>query len=92
MALLKDEQIDQELSRVQDWAREGDRIVRNFEFEDFVAAVKFVDGLVEPSERLGHHPDLAISWNKVEVGIFDHAEGGITSKDFRLAAEIDKLA
>jgi len=92
MALLNDEQIDQGLAGVRGWTRDGDRIIRKFEFEDFVEAVKFVDSLVSPAEKLGHHPDLSISWNKVEVSIFDHAEGGITGKDFELAAEIDKLA
>ena len=91
MALLTDEQIEQGLSGVDGWNRKDNTIVRNFEFEDFVEAVKFVDSLVEPAERLGHHPDVSISWNKVEVSIFDHAEGGITQKDFGLAAEIDRL-
>jgi len=92
MALLNDEQITERLGTLNGWERRGDEIVREFELEDFVGSVRFVDSLVAPAERLGHHPDLKVSWNKVEVAITNHAEGGITAADFELAGEIDRLA
>jgi len=92
MALLSDEEIETKLSLLAGWSRRGDEIVREFEFADFVGSVRFVDGLVAPAERLGHHPDLRISWNTVEVSISTHSEGGLTAADFELAREIDALA
>lgn len=92
MALLSDEEIERELSRLDGWDRSGDEIVREFEFEDFVGSVRFVDALVAPAERMGHHPDLRISWNKVEVSISTHSEGGLTAADFELAGELDRVA
>ena len=92
MALLNDEEIESRLSGLDGWSRSGDEIVREFELEDFVGSVRFVDSLVAPAERLGHHPDLSISWNKVEVSITNHSEGGLTAADFELAAEINRLA
>lgn len=92
MALMNDEEIERELSRLEGWSRSGDEIVREFEFEDFVGSVRFVDALVSPAERMGHHPDLRISWNKVEVSISTHSEGGLTAADFELAGQISALA
>ncbi|MGK2954664.1 MAG: 4a-hydroxytetrahydrobiopterin dehydratase [Solirubrobacterales bacterium] len=91
MALLDNGQIKEALAGVPGWSWQGDRIVKLFEFDDFVGSIGFVDALVEPAERMGHHPDLSISWNKVEVSIHDHHEGGLTAADFKLASEIDRL-
>jgi 4a-hydroxytetrahydrobiopterin dehydratase len=91
MALLSDREIEERLAELDGWSRSGDKIVREFEFGDFVGSVRFVDSLVAPAERLGHHPDLRISWNKVEVSVSTHSEGGLTAADFELAGEIDRL-
>jgi len=92
MALLDDDQISERLKTLEGWRRDGDEIVRVFELDDFVGSVRFVDAVVEPAERMGHHPDVAISWNKVTVSISTHSEGGLTAADFELAAEISALA
>jgi len=92
MALLDDNEIETRLATLDGWSRRDDEIVREFEFDDFVGSVKFVDALVEPAEGMGHHPDLSISWNKVEVRITNHSEGGLTEADFELAGRIEKLA
>ena len=92
MALLNDDEIEARLGELDGWSRRGDAIVREFELEDFVGSVRFVDALVAPAEEMGHHPDLSISWNKVEVGITNHSEGGLTGADFELAGRIQELA
>jgi len=92
MPLLDDQEIERRLDDLDGWSREGDAITKTFEREDFVGSVKFVDSLVEPAEDMGHHPDLSISWDKVQVTITTHAEGGLTDNDFELAKRIDALA
>lgn len=91
MALLDDKEIQDSLAELDGWSLEGRRIVREFEFEDFVGSVRFVDSLVEPAEEMNHHPDLGISWNKVTVAITNHAEGGLTEADFELATKVQGL-
>lgn len=91
MALLTDSEIEEKLSGLEGWARRQDEIVREFELADFVGSVAFVDSLVAPAERMGHHPDIKISWNRVEVTLSTHSEGGLTESDFELAARIDQL-
>jgi 4a-hydroxytetrahydrobiopterin dehydratase len=92
MALLSDAEIEAGLAGVDGWSRAGTAIVKEFGCGDFVGSVKFVDGLVEPAEAMNHHPDLEISWDKVEVSLSSHSEGGLTAADFELAAKIDALA
>jgi len=92
MALLTDTEISEALANMPGWNLSGNEIVREFDREDFVGSVKFVDSLVAPAERMGHHPDITISWSTVEVHISTHSEGGLTGADFELAAEIDRLA
>ena len=91
MALLEDQEIEERLSSLEGWSRDGDAISKTFERGDFVGSVKFVESLVEPAEEMNHHPDLEISWDKVKVSISTHSEGGLTANDFELAARIDAL-
>jgi len=91
MALLNDDEIETRLGTLDGWTRRDDEIVREFEFEDFVGSVKFVDAVVEPAEEMGHHPDLAVSWDTVTVSITNHAAGGLTEADFELAGRIEDL-
>ncbi|MGH3025410.1 MAG: 4a-hydroxytetrahydrobiopterin dehydratase [Gaiellaceae bacterium] len=92
MALLSEAEIEARLAESGGWKRAGDSIVKAFDRDDFVGSVKFVEGLVEPAEAMGHHPDLRVSWSEVEVSISTHSEGGLTDSDFELAAKIDALA
>ncbi|MBK5109811.1 MAG: 4a-hydroxytetrahydrobiopterin dehydratase [Thermoleophilia bacterium] len=91
MTLLDEQEIEAALADRPGWNRRGVEITREFRLADFVGSVEFVGAVVEPAERLGHHPDLSISWNRVEVTISTHSEGGLTEADFRLAGEIDRL-
>ena len=67
------------------------RIVRRFEFRDFVQAMEFVNRVAGLAETQGHHPDIAIHWNKVDLELWTHAIGGLHENDFILAAKIDRL-
>jgi len=52
----------------------------------------FVNRITGAAEAADHHPDLAISWNRVTVSLSTHSQGGITEKDVALAASVDALA
>ena len=89
--LLDDQAIESRLAELEGWERDGDAITKTFELADFVGSVEFVRKLVDPAEEMGHHPDLSLSWNKVQVSITTHAAGGLTENDFELAKRIDAL-
>ncbi len=64
---------------------------RRFDFPDFVQALAFVNRVGELAEQQGHHPDIQLSWGKVEITIWTHKVDGLTESDFILAAKIDLL-
>ncbi|HEV2064624.1 MAG TPA: 4a-hydroxytetrahydrobiopterin dehydratase [Thermoanaerobaculia bacterium] len=81
------------LSQTPLWRLElgATRLMRAFEFADFVAAMRFVNRVAEVAEAEGHHPDIAIHWNKVDLVQWTHKIGGLHENDFILAAKIDRL-
>jgi 4a-hydroxytetrahydrobiopterin dehydratase len=70
---------------------EGHHLRKRFEFPDFVEALAFVNRIGELAEEEGHHPDLRLSWGRVDVEIWTHKIDGLTESDFVLAARIDRL-
>jgi 4a-hydroxytetrahydrobiopterin dehydratase len=88
--LLEDEEIEQRLDELGDWEREGDEIQKVFEFDDFTAAMSFVNDVAKMADRYDHHPDIDIRWNKVKLVLSTHSEGGITTLDFDLANDIEQ--
>jgi 4a-hydroxytetrahydrobiopterin dehydratase len=89
---LNDEQINRQLAQVGNWHREGDEIIREFEFGDFKRALEFVNRVAEQAEALNHHPDIFLhDWNRVRLSITTHDAGGLTEKDFNLAEHINRL-
>jgi 4a-hydroxytetrahydrobiopterin dehydratase len=92
MALLNDDDIQTRLEDMPAWARDGDAIKREYKFHDFKGSVDFVNRLTPAAEEMNHHPDITISWNKVELTLSTHSEGGLTGNDFELAQKIDALA
>src|SRR6201981_1819152 len=66
-------------------------IVRAFTFSDFKQALAFVNKVGEVAEEQGHHPDILLTWGKVEITTWTHKIDGLTESDLILAAKIDKL-
>jgi len=69
---------------------EGRRLARTFRFPDFQTALDFVNRVGAAAEELGHHPDLHLAWGRVDATTWSHDAGGITGRDFALAARIDR--
>lgn len=91
MKVLSPTEISKELAAHPGWHLAGNEIVRTFEFPDFIKAVTFVDSVAVLAEQAGHHPDIDIRYNKIKLALSTHDAGGITTKDFALAAEIDSI-
>lgn len=86
--LLDSEEISRQLQELPDWTLDGDQIVADFEFENFGAAMVFVNRTAEQAEEANHHPDIDIRWNKVHLVLTSHDAGGLTSQDIELAHRI----
>jgi 4a-hydroxytetrahydrobiopterin dehydratase len=72
------------------WERDGDAIARDLRFDDFAAAIAFVNRAAAVAEAANHHPDILIhGWNRVRLTLSTHAEGAITQADVDLARALD---
>jgi len=90
--LLSDEEIAGRLDG-SEWTRDGDEIVREWKFDDFAAALAFVNRVGEVAEEANHHPDIFVhGWNKVKLSLTNHSAGGLTETDFQMAGRFDQLA
>ncbi|MGE0480107.1 MAG: 4a-hydroxytetrahydrobiopterin dehydratase [Phycisphaerae bacterium] len=81
------------LAQLKEWhIVEGRRLDKRFKFPDFVTALAFVNRVGALAEEQGHHPDILLTWGKVEIGLWTHSIGGLSESDFVLAAKIDRLS
>jgi 4a-hydroxytetrahydrobiopterin dehydratase len=91
MPALTTQQAESLLTKLPGWQIDAGELVRNFKFEDFRAALRFVNQVGDLAEEAGHHPDIDIRYNKVRLALVTHDAGGLTNKDFDLAGKADKL-
>ena len=91
MTTLTPAQIETELRAVPCWSQEGQSIARTLQFKDFAAAIAFVNKVATLADEAWHHPDIDVRWNTVRLTLTTHDAGGLTDRDFSLAASIDAL-
>ena len=89
---MSPKQILAAMPRVAEWRRRGKVIHREYTFADFPAAMRFVNAVARAAESACHHPDIDIRWNRVRLALTTHDAGGLTDRDFVLAARCDVLA
>ena len=92
MDVLTDPQISERLAGVPGWTRQGDSIVHEQTLADFKAALLYVGAVAYLAEAANHHPDITIQWNKVTLTLSTHSAGGLTTNDFALAEQINRLS
>ena len=78
--------------RLPDWRMLIDRLHASYDTGDFATAVKLVDAIALAAEAMGHHPDLDLSYGRLDVRLTSHDVGGVTSRDVLLARTISELA
>ena len=89
---VQGEELEQLKSQVPGWqVINGHHIKKTYTFPDFRTALDFVNKAGAIAEAEGHHPDLLLSWGKVEVTTWTHKIDGLTESDFILAAKIDQI-
>jgi 4a-hydroxytetrahydrobiopterin dehydratase len=90
MPTITETQIRALLAEEPDWKFEDGKLVRDWSFKDFVAAMIFVNKIAALAEGAGHHPDIDIRYNKVRLGLVSHDAGGVTERDADMAKRISK--
>ena len=67
------------------------RLTKTFHFDDFAAALAFVNLAGALAEEQNHHPDIHLRWGEVVIEIWTHTVDGLTESDFIFAAKAEYL-
>ena len=89
-APLSETQARELITQLREWNLTGDAIERKLKFQDFPAAIAFVNRVAEEADAADHHPDIFVSYNRVTLVLSTHSIGGLSRNDFILAARIDR--
>ncbi len=91
VSLTPQHEIETFLESHSGWTRQGKAISKTYEFGGFGEAMGFVTRVGLMAEKVGHHPDIDIRWNKVTLSIYTHSEGGLTAQDLDFAETADQF-
>lgn len=86
------EQIAEQLDILSGWSlTDKGELTKTYKRKNFLDGLAFITQIAVVAEREGHHPDVLLTWPSVKIMLITHDEGGLTERDFKLAAEIDTL-
>jgi len=89
---LGEADIVERLEGLKGWDRVGDKLVKTFKLDSYLAGLALATTIGTIAEGFDHHPDLMIGYKKVTVEFTTHDAGNkLSEKDFKVAAAIDAL-
>jgi 4a-hydroxytetrahydrobiopterin dehydratase len=86
---LSDAEIQTRLGKLSGWTVNNGKLHRELQFADFVQAFGFMTRCALLAEKRDHHPEWFNVYNKVVIDLTTHDAGGISAKDFELAAAME---
>lgn len=89
--LLTPEELTEALKTLYGWTVEGKFLKKSLKFENFAAALDYVNRVGALAEAADHHPDITFGWGYAEIALTTHDRGGVTEVDIQLARNIDYL-
>lgn len=91
MCKFRDDEITERLPTVRHWERVGDMLVRTWQFASARRALEFVQQAGAVADRVGHYPEIVLSFRNVRIELNSRPDGGLTERDFQLAAALNDL-
>ncbi|PIR05040.1 MAG: 4a-hydroxytetrahydrobiopterin dehydratase [Candidatus Liptonbacteria bacterium CG11_big_fil_rev_8_21_14_0_20_35_14] len=76
---------------LKNWEEKDNHLIRIYKLKDFQESLELVNKIGKLAEEANHHPDLLVSYGKLEVSLTSHDQGKITAKDYNLAQKINQL-
>ena len=90
--ILSNKQLNECLEDLDGWSIENEKLSKTFKFSSFIQAFGFMTQVAITSEAMDHHPEWSNVYNRVEINLVTHSEGGITKLDIELAIKIDSIS
>ncbi len=92
MSLLSPDDVHTRLAKLDGWVVRNGSLTKTFSVRSFAHGVLFIGAIGQLAEAANHHPDICLhGYKNVTVSLSTHSDGGITGKDFELAAQIEAL-
>ncbi len=91
MKPLSNAEIEEKLATLPGWEYQENALTTTFEFQDFREAFTLMTRIAFECESQNHHPNWTNVYNQLEIRLNTHDAGGVTEKDFKLAATIESL-
>lgn len=88
---LDESTIEKKLLRFPDWEYHNGAIHAEFEFDNFKDCFSAMSRIAFECEALNHHPDWSNVYNVLKISLSTHDVGGVSEKDFKLAAAIEAI-
>lgn len=92
MKKLTEAEIAAKLTGMAGWTLHDGKLRRIYKFPDFRHAIEFMMAAVPGIDAMNHHPEWANVYNRVTVDLVTHDAGGVTPRDFELAALLEEVA
>ena len=89
---LTEAQVGERLAKIPGWSLQHGKLHRELQFPDFQTAFGFMTRVALAAEKMDHHPEWFNVYNKVRIDLTTHDCGGISDRDFDLAALINEAA
>ena len=92
---LTDADVALHLQAVSGWTRDGQRIVKIFNFKNYYETLAFINAIAYVIHAEDHHPELTVTYNHCVVKFDTHSvnggKGGISENDFICAVKVDAV-
>jgi 4a-hydroxytetrahydrobiopterin dehydratase len=92
---LSDELTSKFLNENNSWSivthKNVKKLEKNFQFKNFIEALKFTNMVADMAEREGHHPSIILEYGSVTVRWWSQKLEGIHEKDTVLSLKTDKF-
>ncbi len=86
------EEVQTNLERWEGWAGDTSRIGKTYRL-DYYTSIKVINEVAEAAQKLQHHPDIDIRWERLHFSVTTYSAGAVvTPLDFKLVAEIERVA
>ena len=70
------------------WQEQDNKLIRNFQFDNFITAFSFLTKVAILAEKHNHHPEIFNVYNRVTLKLSTHDAGDIvTDKDRKLSSK-----
>ena len=89
--MLSDKEIDESLSKLEGWERDGEKIRKIIPMHNWKGVMMLANAIAHISECAWHHPDLLLTYSSITIYLTSHDKGRITKRDIDLASKIEEF-